>query len=146
MEIKLQLPNEDTPGILLFLRQLIASLPIRQSRFCISHSSCHPGRNEVTDRISPGFYRYAVSSTAPLQNDSVAQTLEQIPEVSYLVLILGAYDLVIEVYCRDRDHLTDIIINQIQSISGIQSTETLVIGKIFKLSFSWQPQINPQAK
>lgn len=102
----------------------------------------------VVDPFSMGYNAPALIgiTTESGAIDSVAQTLEQIPEVSYLVLILGAYDLVIEVYCRDRDHLTDIIINQIQSIPGIQSTETLVIGKIFKLSFSWQPQINPQAK
>ena len=78
--------------------------------------------------------------------NSVAQTLEQMPEVSYLVLTLGGYDLMVEVFCRDREHLTDLITNQIQSIPGIRATETLVIGKIFKLSFFWQPEINPQTE
>ncbi|MFC2025599.1 Lrp/AsnC family transcriptional regulator [Chloroflexota bacterium] len=77
---------------------------------------------------------------------SVAQTLEQMPEVSYLVLTLGGYDLMVEVFCRDRAHLTDLITNQIQSIPGIRATETLVIGKIFKLSFFWQPEINSQTE
>ncbi len=76
--------------------------------------------------------------------NSVAQTLEQMPEVSYLVLTLGGYDLMVEVFCRDREHLVDVITNQIQSIQGVRSTETLVIGKIFKLSFFWQPEINSQ--
>ena len=76
--------------------------------------------------------------------NAVAHTLEQMPEVSYLVLTLGGYDLMVEVFCRDREHLTDLITNQIQSIKGVRSTETLVIGKIFKLSFFWQPEIHPQ--
>ena len=63
--------------------------------------------------------------------NSVAQSVEQIPEVSYLVMTLGGYDLVVEVFCRDREHLVDLITNQIQTIQGIRSTETLVIGKIF---------------
>lgn len=71
---------------------------------------------------------------------SVAEELESLPEVSYLVLTLGGYDLVLEVFCRDREHLTHFITDQIQGIAGIQSTETLVIGKIFKLSFFWQPE------
>jgi Lrp/AsnC family transcriptional regulator for asnA, asnC and gidA len=71
---------------------------------------------------------------------SVAEELESLPEVSYLVLTLGGYDLVLEVFCRDRDHLTRFITDKVQSIAGIQSTETLVIGKIFKLSFFWQPE------
>ena len=75
---------------------------------------------------------------------SVAQALEKLPEVSYLVLILGVYDLVVEVFCRDREHLTKFITNQIQTIQGIRTTETLVIGKIFKLSFFWRPDIYSQ--
>jgi len=70
---------------------------------------------------------------------TVADALESLPEVSYLVLTLGGYDLVSEVFCRDREHLTKLITTQIQKIPGVRSTETLVIGKIFKLSFFWQP-------
>ena len=73
---------------------------------------------------------------------SVAEKLEALPEVSYLVLTLGGYDLVLEVFCRTREHLTSLITEKIQTITGIQSTETLVIGEIFKLSFFWQPERN----
>ena len=69
----------------------------------------------------------------------VAEALEKLTEVSYLVLTLGGYDLVLEVFCRDREHLTSFITDQIQVIPGVQSTETLVIGQIHKLSFFWQP-------
>ena len=75
---------------------------------------------------------------------AVAQALEMFPEVSYLVLILGTYDLVVEVFCRDREHLTKLITNQIQTIQGVRATETLVIGKIFKLSFFWRPELISQ--
>ncbi len=67
--------------------------------------------------------------------------LENLPEVSYLVLILGVYDLVVEVFCRDREHLTNLLSSQIQTIQGVRATETLVIEKIFKLSFFWRPEI-----
>lgn len=72
--------------------------------------------------------------------NTVAEALEEIPEVSYLVLTLGGYDLVLEVFCRDREHLTEFITRQIQEIPGIRATETLVIGKIYKLSFFWHPE------
>lgn len=71
---------------------------------------------------------------------SVAEALENLPEVSYLVLTLGGYDLVLEVFCRDREHLTAFITSRIQNIPGVRSTETLVIGNIFKLSFFWRPE------
>jgi Lrp/AsnC family transcriptional regulator for asnA, asnC and gidA len=100
----------------------------------------------VVDPFAVGYNAPALIaiSAEPGAVNTVARALEQITEVSYLVLILGAYDLLVEVYCRDRAHLTDLITNHIQSIPGIRATETLVIGKIFKLSFCWQPEINPQ--
>ena len=86
-------------------------------------------------------------STKPGEIDSVVQALEQqIPEISYLVLTLGRYDLMVEVFCKDRENLTDLITKKIQAIPGIRATETLVIGKIFKLSFFWQPEFNPQTE
>ena len=102
----------------------------------------------VIDPFSVGYNSPALIgiSTESGAINSVAHTLEQMPEVSYLVLTLGGYDLMVEVFCRNREHLTDLISNQIQSIQGIRSTETLVIGKIFKLSFFWQPEINPQTE
>lgn len=102
----------------------------------------------VIDPFSVGYNSPALIgiSTESGAINSVAQTLEQMPEVSYLVLTLGGYDLMVEVFCRDREHLTDLITNQIQAIQGVRSTETLVIGKIFKLSFFWQPEIHPQAE
>jgi len=100
----------------------------------------------VIDPFAVGYKSPALIgiSTEPGVMNTVAQTLEKIPEVSYLVMTLGGYDLVVEVFCRDREHLVDLITNQIQTIQGVRSTETLVIGKIFKLSFFWQPEINSQ--
>jgi Lrp/AsnC family transcriptional regulator for asnA, asnC and gidA len=98
----------------------------------------------VIDPFAVGYNAPALIgiSTEPGLVGSVAQTLEGLPEVSYLVLTLGSYDLMVEVFCRDRQHLTELITNQIQKIPGIRATETLVIGKIFKLSFFWTPEIN----
>ena len=100
----------------------------------------------VIDPFSLGYNAPALIGilTEPGEINAVAKTLEEMPEVSYLVLTLGGYDLMVEVFCRDREHLTDLITNQIQSIPGIRNTETLVVGKIFKLSFFWQPEIDHQ--
>lgn len=80
-------------------------------------------------------------SVEPGQTEAVAHAIEKIPEVSYLVLTLGTYDLMVEVFCRDLAHLTDLIASRIQSLPGIRVTQTLVIGKIYKLSFFWSPVI-----
>jgi hypothetical protein len=51
-------------------------------------------------------------------------------------MALGGYDLVVEVFCRDLAHLTELISNQLQTISGVRGDRNNG-GKIYKLSFFW---------
>ncbi len=100
----------------------------------------------VIDPFAVGYNSPALIgiSVEPRSTRAVAQELEKLPEVSYLVLTLGGYDLMVEVFCRDREHLTKFIMDQVQVIEGIRTTETLMIGEIFKLSFFWRPEIISQ--
>lgn len=78
-------------------------------------------------------------SVEPGKTDQVAKEIIKFPEVSYQVMVLGTYDLIIEVYCRDLAHLTDFIYNHLQHISGIRDTETFMVSKMYKLSYRWSP-------
>lgn len=102
----------------------------------------------VIDPFTVGYNSPAMVgiSVEPGMNNLVAQALKKMPEVSNLVLTMGRYDLMVEVFCRDRVHLTEVITDLIQSIPGVQDTETLVIGKIFKLSYLWQPEMKTWEK
>lgn len=64
------------------------------------------------------------------------------PEVSYQVMTLGSYDLIVEVFCKDLAHLTKFITVELQNIPGIRATETLTIAKVYKLSWHWTPQFD----
>ena len=83
-------------------------------------------------------------STEPGRIEEVAQAISGLPEVSYLVLTLGAYDLLVEVYCRNLSHLTDLITHQIQLIPGVRTTETQMVAKIFKLSYRWSAKFSSE--
>ena len=78
-------------------------------------------------------------STEPGKIEAVAKAVSELPEVSYLVLTLGAYDLLVEVYCRNLQHLTNLVTQQIQLIPGVRTTETLMVAKMYKLSYRWSP-------
>jgi Lrp/AsnC family transcriptional regulator, regulator for asnA, asnC and gidA len=78
-------------------------------------------------------------STEPGKIEKVAKAVSELPEVSYLVLTLGAYDLLVEVYCRNLQHLTNLVTQQIQLIPGVRTTETLMVAKMYKLSYRWSP-------
>ena len=71
--------------------------------------------------------------------EEVAKAIAELPEVSYVVLTLGSYDLLVEVYCRNLQHLTHLVTREIQLIPGVWSTETLMVARIYKLSYRWSP-------
>jgi Lrp/AsnC family transcriptional regulator for asnA, asnC and gidA len=79
----------------------------------------------------------------PGSADSVAQTLVQIPEVSYLVMTLGTFDLMVELFCRDMPHLTALLLQKIQTTDGVLSTQTLMIARSYKLTYRWAPTLLP---
>ena len=78
-----------------------------------------------------------------VETDKIEQVSREIagfPEVSYLVMTLGSWDLTVEVFCRDMGHLTHFITRKLGAIPGIRATETLMIAKSYKLSYCWSPE------
>ena len=71
------------------------------------------------------------------QIDNVAEQIGQFPEVSYLFMASGEFDLFVEVYCQDREHFVDFLSAKLQQIPGIIRTQTFMIMKMYKLSYRW---------
>ena len=69
--------------------------------------------------------------------DAVADQLARFPEVSYLFMASGEFDLFVEVYCQDREHFVSFLKDKLQKIPGIERTQSFVILKTHKLSYSW---------
>lgn len=95
----------------------------------------------IVDPYALGFNAPAIIavSVEPAMADQVARAIAGLPEVSYLVMTLGSFDLIVEVFCRDLPHLTNLIIQQVYPIPGVRSTETLMIARSYKLSYRWSP-------
>jgi Lrp/AsnC family transcriptional regulator for asnA, asnC and gidA len=85
-------------------------------------------------------------SVEPGTTEQVAKRLMEIPEISYLVTTLGSYDLIVEVFCRDLPHLFHLLTQQMHSIPGIRSTETLMITRTYKLSRFWPSLLELEAE
>ena len=67
----------------------------------------------------------------------VADKLAQIPEVEYVVICAGSFDLLVEVVCEDDDHLLELLNTAIRSVPGVRSTEAFVYLKLAKQSYTW---------
>ena len=98
----------------------------------------------IADPFALGFQAPAVIgiSVEPGTMEEVGKAVAKFPEVSYQVMVLGSYDLIVEVFCKDLAHLTEFVTQQLQKISGVRHTETLVISKMLKLSYRWSPDFD----
>ena len=56
----------------------------------------------------------------------VVAALKHVPEIVELHFITGKADLFLKLYCFDYEHLLDILINTIQRIPYVQSTDTMI--------------------
>lgn len=56
----------------------------------------------------------------------VVPYLEKIPEVIECHFCTGPYTMLIKLYCRDNEHLMELLNGKIQEIKGVTATETLI--------------------
>jgi len=60
------------------------------------------------------------------QYPSVIDALKSISEVVECHFVTGRHSLLLKIYCRNHDHLMEVLINTIQNIPSVMQTETLV--------------------
>lgn len=92
----------------------------------------------VTDPHHVGFPRQAmVGISVDGDVESVAKELEKLPEVDYVVVTAGSFDLLIEVVCEDDDHLLEVINRRIRALPSVRRTEAFVYLKLRKQHYAW---------
>ncbi|MBB3086622.1 Lrp/AsnC family transcriptional regulator [Geodermatophilus sabuli] len=69
---------------------------------------------------------------------SVAQALVQRREVRYCGISAGRYDLMVEAFFTDQEHLVTFATEVLGTLEGITDVETSLILKIEKFSYEWQ--------
>lgn len=102
------------------------------------------GTINIIGRVNPdkvGFRSYAhiaVFVRPATLKDKIAKQIAKMPEVSFLAMTSGDYDLEVDVMCRDNEHLVDFV-NKLSSIEGIHQTKTTIYFKVYKYA---QPDLN----
>lgn len=92
----------------------------------------------VTDPLTVGFSRAAmIGIKVEGDIEAVASEVERRPEVDYLVITAGQYDILAEAVCEDDAHLLDLITRGIRAIPGVLSTETFVYLSLRKQTYTW---------
>jgi Lrp/AsnC family transcriptional regulator for asnA, asnC and gidA len=62
----------------------------------------------------------------------VANQITQLEEVVYLIVVSGSYDIIVEVMCRDQNHLLQFLTTRLYKIDGIREAESFIHLKILK--------------
>ncbi len=75
---------------------------------------------------------------------SVADEIANLPEVAYLFQAAGEFDLVAEVFCKNREDFVSFLNNKLQQIPGVERTQSFMILKMHKLSYRWGEAEPPQ--
>jgi Lrp/AsnC family transcriptional regulator for asnA, asnC and gidA len=91
----------------------------------------------VTDPLQLGFPRQAMIGVR-VEGDieKAAHQLESFPEIDYLVVTAGSFDVLIEIVCENDDHLLELL-NRVRAIPSVRSTETFVYLKLRKQTYTW---------
>ncbi|GAB4036796.1 Lrp/AsnC family transcriptional regulator [Spirosoma gilvum] len=98
----------------------------------------------IIGRVDPdkvGFRAYAhiaVYVRPATLKEPVAETIAQMPEVSFLASTSGDYDLEVDVMCPTNHDLVEFI-NEISKIEGVYQTKTTLYFKVYKYA---QPDLN----
>ncbi|WP_203136228.1 Lrp/AsnC family transcriptional regulator [Microbacterium sp. JZ31] len=92
----------------------------------------------VTDPLQMGFLRQAmIGVRVSGDTRTIADQIAEIPDVIYVVLTAGSFDLLVEVVAEDDEKLLDVLNDRIRSLEGVASTETFVYLKLRKQLYDW---------
>jgi Lrp/AsnC family transcriptional regulator, regulator for asnA, asnC and gidA len=91
----------------------------------------------VTDPMTLGFRRQTMIGIRCSGGlEQVADQLAGMPEIDYVVITAGSFDLLIEAVCEDDDELLEIL-GRVRAIPCVTATETFVYLKLRKQTYSW---------
>jgi Lrp/AsnC family transcriptional regulator, regulator for asnA, asnC and gidA len=92
----------------------------------------------VTDPMTLGFRRMAMVGIR-VDGDvrETADVVAALPQINYLVIVAGSYDLLVEVVCEDDEDLLALLNGELRRIPGVRSTDTFTYLRICKETYTW---------
>jgi Lrp/AsnC family transcriptional regulator for asnA, asnC and gidA len=98
----------------------------------------------VADPMALGYQAMAMVaiSVDGRARKQVAEAVGRLPEVSYLVLVAGSFDMLAEVVCEDNDHLLRLL-EDLAGIEGVRATQTFMYLRLLKEAYTWS--VAPEA-
>lgn len=71
--------------------------------------------------------------------EEVAKAISELPEISFVTFFTGDFDFIAEITYRDVEHMTELLIQRINQISGVEKTRFSLHPRRVKLK---QPSVS----
>lgn len=71
--------------------------------------------------------------------EAVAEAVAQLPQVDYVSICAGDFDIIVGLVAHDREELLDVLVNQIRTIPGIEQAGFVLNLKTLKDNYEWSP-------
>ena len=92
------------------------------------------------NRIGFNAYAHIFVSVRPAQLiERIAEQIAEFPEVNFVAMVAGEYDLEVDVMCRNNDHLPSLMNERLHKIQGVYHTRTTMYLRVYKVA---QPDLN----
>jgi Lrp/AsnC family transcriptional regulator, regulator for asnA, asnC and gidA len=91
----------------------------------------------VTNPLMVGFDVMAMVGIQANGNlEQIADVVSAWDETSYVVILSGSFDMMVEIVCLDNRHLLKIV-QRMREVPGVKSTETFMYLDLHKQTFAW---------
>jgi Lrp/AsnC family transcriptional regulator for asnA, asnC and gidA len=92
----------------------------------------------VTDPMQVGFKRAAmIGINVEGDVEAVADRLSSLPEVDYMVITAGSFDIIAEVVCEDDEALLELVNRGMRALPGVRRTEIFMYLNLRKQIYTW---------
>jgi Lrp/AsnC family transcriptional regulator for asnA, asnC and gidA len=93
----------------------------------------------VTDPLRLGFQQMAMIGIRCEADRlmEVADAAAEFPEVDYVVITAGTYDILVETVHPDNEALLQFLAGKLRAIPGVRETETFVYLRMVKQTYQW---------
>ena len=71
--------------------------------------------------------------------EAAAEEVAELPQVDYVSICAGSFDVIVGIVAHDREELMDVLVNHIRTIPGVERADFLLHLKVLKDNYEWSP-------
>ena len=101
------------------------------------------GAAYVTVRVNPAAIGFPVDAVICIRVSGrnvreVGEEIAAMDNIAYVGYLIGSWDIQVEAFLRDNDHLFQFVTDDLAAVDGVASTETWMVMRTEKFNYKWE--------